>query len=97
MKLYTIRDVLAGYGVQPGVPAILNLPNDELMIRVIKGSVQEGCQPNALNTNIEDKEVWCIGEFDDKTGRITPCDPYLVARCVDLVEKGLKVDDTKAN
>lgn len=92
MKLYTIRDVLAGYGVQPGVPAIINLPNDELVIRVVKGSVAEGAQPNALNTNIEDKEVWCVGEFDDKTGVITPCHPYLVCRAIDY-KKEVKKDD----
>lgn len=95
MKLYTIRDVLAGYGVQPGVPAILNLPNDDVAIRVLKGSVAEGAKPNVLNTNIEDKELWCVGEFDEKTGRIKPCDPYLVGRAIDY--KKVEVKDAKVD
>ena len=75
-KLYTVRDVLAGFGVQAGVPAILDLPNDQVAIRVLKGSVVAGAQPNIFNTNAEDKELWCIGEFDEQTGKIKSCEPY---------------------
>ena len=70
-KLYTIRDVKAGYGVTLGVPAILDMPNDEYARRVLKGSCAKGQKANALNTYPEDKELWCIGEFDDLTGRIS--------------------------
>lgn len=86
-KLYTIRDVLADYGASgTGVPAVLDMPNDEYAIRVVKGSLTKDARPNVLNTNPEDKELWCIGEFDEKTGRIKPCDPYLVAKAIDYAE-----------
>ena len=84
-KLYTVRDVKAGYGVTLGVPAILDMPNDEYARRVLKGSCAKGQKPNALNLYPEDKELWCIGEFDDLTGRITPCEPYMVGRAIDYI------------
>lgn len=85
-KLYTIRDVKAQYGCENGIPAILDMPNDEFAVRLVKGSVAPGQKPNALNTFPEDKELWCIGEFDDRTGCITPCAPYLVARAIDYIQ-----------
>lgn len=85
-KLYTIRDVLTGFGVQNGVPAIIDLHNDQEAIRVVKGSCVASAQPNALNTNAEDKELWCIGEFDERTGKITACEPYLVAKAIEYLE-----------
>lgn len=91
-KLYTIRDVKAGYGCEPGVPAILDLPNDEIAIRLLKGSVMAGQKPNALNTFPEDKELWCVGEFDERTGRIVSCDPYLVGRAIDYLQREVSVD-----
>lgn len=86
-KLYTIRDVKASYGCENGVPAIIDCPNDEVMIRIVKGSVAAGQKPNALNVYPEDKEVWCVGEFDERTGKISSCDPYLVARCIDYYQR----------
>lgn len=83
-KLYVIRDVLAGYGLTQ--PAIIDLPNDQIALRVLKGSCAAGAQANQFNTNPEDKEFWCIGEFDERTGRITPCDPYLVGKAIDFLE-----------
>lgn len=94
MKLYTIRDVLTGYGCIRGVPAIIDLHNDQEAIRTLKGSCVAGAQANAFNTNPEDKEFWCVGEFDERTGRITPCDPYLVGKAIDYME--VSTNDTKA-
>ena len=37
-KLYTVRDVLIGYGCCRGVPALLDLANDQEALRVLKGS-----------------------------------------------------------
>lgn len=84
-KLYVIRDVLAGYGLSS--PSIIDMPTDEYAKRVLKGSVAKGQKPNLLNTNPEDKELWCVGEFDELTGRIKSCDPYLVGRAIDYVNK----------
>lgn len=86
-KLYTIRDCKAGYGVENGVPAILDLVNDEVANRLVQGSCAPGQKPNALNTFAEDKELWCIGEFDERNGKIKPCEPYLVARAIDYIQR----------
>ena len=94
-KLYTVRDIKAAFGCEPGVPAILDLPNDEVAIRLVKGSLAPGQKPNALNTFPEDKELWCVGEFDDQTGIITPCKPRQVVRCVDYMTS--EVSDGKSN
>lgn len=86
-KLYTIRDRLAGFGcLGREVPAIIDMPNDEFAIRVVKGSMMKGQQANAFNVNAEDKELWCVGEFDEQTGEIKVCKPYLVARAIDYAE-----------
>lgn len=100
-KLYTIRDVKAAYGCENGVPAILDMPNDEFALRVVKGSCAPGQKANALNTYPEDKELWCVGEFDELTGKIKPVDPYLVARAIDYIIKEVVQDveseDAKEN
>lgn len=92
-KLYTVRDVKAGFGCTPGVPAVLDMPNDDFALRVVKGSCAAGQKPNALNTFPEDKELWCIGEFDERTGMITLVEPYIVARAIDYIERS--VSDVK--
>ncbi len=82
-NLYTIRDVLIGFGLAQ--PAIIDLPNDEVARRVVKGSVAKGAAPNYLNANPEDKELWCIGEFDERTGQIKAIKPRLVCKCIDFL------------
>ena len=87
IKVYTIRDVKAGYGCQQGVPALIDMPNDEYALRVLKASCQAGAKPNALNTFPEDKELWCVGEFDQETGMLkTDKPPYLIGRAIDYIE-----------
>lgn len=93
-KLYTIRDVKAAFGCESGVPAIIDCANDEVMLRIVKASLVAGQKPNALNVYPEDKEVWCVGEFDERTGKIKPCMPYLVARAIDYLTKEV-VEDVK--
>ena len=93
MKLYVIRDVLVGFGRIGDTPDVLSIPNDEAAVRVVKISCAKGMKPNALNVNAKDKELWCVGELDHKTGRITACEPYCVAKCSDYVEGELIADD----
>lgn len=92
-KLYTIRDVLAGYGCVPGVPSIMDMPTDDYAKRVLRGSCAKGQKANVLNTNPEDKEIWCVGEFDERTGEIIACKPYLVGRAIDYVNKEEIIED----
>lgn len=95
-KLYCVRDVKAGFGVTQGVPAVIDMPNDEYARRVLKGSCAKGQKPNALNIYPEDKELWCIGEFDDLTGRLTPIEPYMVGRALDYISE-LEIDTDESN
>lgn len=93
MKLYSVRDVLAGFGVEPGLPVVINGHNDEYMKRVVAGSVAKNQKPNVFNVNPEDKELWCVGSFDQETGVITPCKPYLVCKAIDFLGKEEVTDD----
>lgn len=88
-KLYTVRDVKSCFGSQrPEVPSLLDMPNDDYALRVLKGCCAFGMEANVFNTYPEDKELWCIGEFDEVTGCITPCQPYLVGRAIDYIQRG---------
>lgn len=93
-NLYTIRDVLIGYGLNS--PSVIDLPNDEVLLRVVKGSVAKGAAPNALNSNPEDKEVWHVGSFDEQTGQIKACQPRLVCKVIDFLGKE-ELADVKAD
>lgn len=81
-KLYTVRDVLIGYGLMQ--PAVLDLPNDEVAKRVVRGTLAKGAPATYFNTNPEDKELWCVGEFDEQTGQIISCQPRLVCKFIDM-------------
>lgn len=96
LKLYVIRDVLVGFGVKHSYnPVIIDCPNDDVMLRTIKASLSNGAKPNELNICPEDKEVWCVGSFNQETGEIVPCKPYCLARCIDYKE--IKVDVTTSS
>lgn len=83
--IYSIKDVLAGFGSIPGVPMLLDLPNDDVAKRVVSDSCANGAKPNALNTHPEHKELWRLGKIDEETGVITPLDPVCVARAIDYI------------
>lgn len=63
MKIYSIKDTKIGFMSQ------FNMQNDGVAIRALKNA-RNAEQPNDVNTNPEDKELWCLGEFDDQTGMI---------------------------
>lgn len=92
-KIYVVRDVLVGYACIAGAEVLLILNNDEVALRVVRGSMAEGAQANALNVNPEDKELWCVGEFNQDTGKIISCRPRLVAKAIDYLKKGEDVPD----
>lgn len=93
-RLYVIRDRLAGFGIVPtGVPAVLDMPSDAYALRMLKGSVAKGQQPNLLNTNAEDKELWCVGELDELTGKIEAFEPYLIGRAIDYLNREVIEDE----
>ena len=88
LKLYVVRDVLIGYGVVPGISAVINFENDEVALRALKESMFPGQKPNVFNVHPEDKELWCVGELDLDTGMITACQPVLIGKAIDYIVRG---------
>ena len=80
LKIYSIKDVKAGF-MNP-----IYLQNDEIAIRSIKKAAND-IQPNAVNDFPEDKELWCLGTFDEDTGLISAIQPKFLVRVIDFIEK----------
>lgn len=81
MKIYSIKDTKAGY-MNP-----IYMQNDEIAVRTFKKYANDA-QPNVVNEFIEDKELWYLGEFDERTGIIKAVEPMFLAKAVDLVVRG---------
>jgi len=64
-KLYALKDVKIGF-MNPWP-----CQNDPVAIREFTRGAND-TQPNSINTDIEDKELWGLGEYNDETGVITP-------------------------
>ncbi len=79
MKIYSIKDTKIGF-MNP-----FYLQNDAVAIREFSNAALEK-QPNAVNTNAEDKELWCLGSFNQETGAIISDVKYL-AKAIDLIPK----------
>lgn len=77
LKIYCVKDTKVGF-MSP-----FTMNNDELCLREARVAVNDS-RPNVVNTNLEDKEIWCLGEFDDTTGVIKGVTPRLVATCISL-------------
>ena len=80
LKIYSIKDTKAGF-MNP-----IYLQNDEIAIRSIKKAAND-VQPNAVNDFPEDKELWCLGTFDEDTGLISAIQPKFLVRVIDFIEK----------
>ena len=63
LKIYSIKDVKVGF-MQPFYQA-----NNAIAIRSFTNAVNSE-QTNNINQNLEDMELWLLGEFDDDTGEI---------------------------
>lgn len=66
MKLYSIKDVKMGF-LSP-----VMRDNDDIIKRDFLNMVTAK-EPNFVNLNPEDYELWCIANFDISTGLICPC------------------------
>lgn len=77
MKLYSVKDVKGAFAAP-----FLAL-NDSIAARNIKSFMltQKG---HEWSLYPEDFELWFIGEFDELTGLIKPCDMSCVCRLVAL-------------
>lgn len=78
IKVYAVKDVAAGEFMSP-----FYVQNDLMLKRVVKQAVNAEKQ-NVFNEFPEDKQVYCLGEFDSSTGKITSCEPDLKLNCIDL-------------
>lgn len=81
MKIYSIKDNKIGY-MSP-----LYLQNDGVAVREFTNA-RNSTQKNIVNENPEDKELWCLGEFDDQTGVITSEVRYLIKAEDCKIQKG---------
>ena len=80
VKVYAVKDVAAGEFQAP-----FYVQNDQMLKRVVRQAVNAE-QKNAFNEFVEDKQVYCLGEFDSATGEIKSKTPDLIINCVDLKE-----------
>lgn len=71
MKLYAIKDVKIGFG-QPFMAQ-----NNAVAVRAFTNS-RNATEPNVVNTNPEDKELWFLGDFNENTGEIESKVEYIV-------------------
>ena len=80
-KLYSIKDTKVGFMN----PFVSN--NDGVAIRTFTNGANEP-EKNAINTNPEDKELWCLGEFDDQTGELVSNVKFMVKANDVIIKKG---------
>lgn len=80
MNIYCIKDVKAGF-MNP-----FYLQSHDIAIRSFKKAANDA-QPNAVNDFPEDKELWYLGTFDERTGIIKGVEPEFLVRAVDCIIK----------
>lgn len=78
IKLYTIKDTLVAF------KSIWTSHNDETAKRAIKSSIE---YEKAPKSEIEDMQLWYLGEYDDQTGKIES-EPQFVATVTDIKNGG---------
>lgn len=67
IKLYAIKDTLVGF-MTPYAQH-----NDAYAKRAFANAVND-IKPNNINVNPEDKQLYYVGEFDEDTGALIPCE-----------------------
>lgn len=79
-KLYAIKDAKVGAYIN-----IMMFKNDSVAIREFQAAANEKNR-NMVNEFPEDKELWCLGTFDELTGVIVPEVKYM-NKAVDFIVK----------
>ena len=84
MKLYCVKDVLAS-----SICLVFSAKDDNLAKRTIEGYI---CAPvaNSVNTFVNDKQLYCIGEMDDNTMQVTATVPAFVCNIFEVRDHVLK-------
>ena len=80
LNIYCIKDTKAGF-MTP-----FYLQNDDIAIRSFKKAANE-VNPNAVNDFPEDKELWFLGTFDERIGKIEGVEPQFLVKAVDCIIK----------
>ena len=81
LKIYAVNDRVAG-----DFPFTFKAINDGTMERVVKGALLSK-ERNVFTTDIKDKSIYCIGEYETKTAVITPCVTCLLFRKLNLLNE----------
>lgn len=84
-KIYAIKDCLIGFWS----PYILD--NDQVALRDFTAMVNS--DDPRIRSCRNDLELYCLGEFQEKTGVITPIAPEFIARGAALVRPDVPVID----
>lgn len=80
LNIYSIKDTKVGF-MSP-----FNCQNDEIAIRSFKKYANDPA-PNVVNEFLEDKELWFLGTFDERTGKIEGIEPEFLVKAVDCIIK----------
>lgn len=82
IKIYSILDKIPGVYSNP-----FYLKSNAVALREIKYLINEEKQPNIFNTNIKDKALFCLGEFNEESGEIISKKPEFIINLIDLKEE----------
>ncbi|AXL14713.1 nonstructural protein [Microviridae sp.] len=83
MKLYAIRDQKAEFFMP-----VLEASNDEHAARIIADAISNGARHMAAHH--DDYQVYCLADYDNKTGDIQPMLPSPVISLSEIMEKYFK-------
>ena len=82
IKIYSILDKIPGVYSNP-----FYLKSNAVALREIKYMINEDKNQNIFNTNVGDKSLYCLGEFNEETGIIVPNQkPEFIINLIDLKE-----------
>lgn len=80
MKMYSIFDRAAHmFG------SVIVQNNDDLCKRNVKTALISGAFDKQILTYPEDFELYCLGDFDNETGKVVPIEPAFVIGLRDLI------------
>ena len=80
MKLYTIKDTIVGAMTSPFAGV-----NDGSAIRSVKNMINSPVD-NEVKANYKDKQLFCVGSYNDETGEIVP-EVWFITTLSDLIEE----------
>lgn len=82
LKIYAIKDTKVAF-MTP-----VYYQNDAVAMRDVKNAVNDP-KENIINKNIDDIQLWKLGEFDDQTGEIISQ--------IEFVANAIELKETKDN